>query len=430
LSLLRYEGALAAMPDDVRLAIVRRSAGDVAKALEAVAPLARDVRARGDEALRAITKRFDGVDLARFEVPRADVEAALARVDPAFGAALEAAARNIRVFHEAQRRPDLEVEVAPGVRAGRRYVPLAKVGCYAPGGRAAYPSTVLMTVLPAKVAGVGEIVLATPPRADGAIPDATLAAAAVAGADRVFALGGAQAVFALAYGTASVPRVDKIVGPGNAYVAAAKALVAGEVAIDAPAGPSEVLVVADATADADAVAWDLLAQAEHDPAASAVLVATDAPLLARARTALERALATTPRAAIAREALAARGALLLARDLDEAVAFAEAFAPEHLSIQTAAPRAVLARLRTYGSAFLGPYSPVAFGDYASGPNHVLPTAGLARSFSGLSVDDFLRRPTHQEVDREGFRTLAPTVATLARAEGLHAHAASVEARRP
>lgn len=425
----RYDGPLAGMPAATRAALMARSGGDVTKAIEAVAPLAHDVRSRGDAAVRDLTRRFDGATVDALEVLRSELAAARARVAPHVVRALEAAAVNIRRFHEAQRPRDLEVEVVPGVRAGRRYLPLDRVGAYVPGGRAAYPSTVLMTVVPAKAAGVGEVVLATPPGADGRVPDVTLAAADVAGADRVFRMGGAQAVFALAYGTASVPKVDKIVGPGNVYVTAAKVLVAGDVATDAPAGPSEALVVADATADARAVAWDLLAQAEHDPATSVVLVATDATLLAAVRREVEAGLRSTPRAALAREALASRGALVLAASLDDALAFADAWAPEHLSLAVADPRKALARVSRYGSAFLGTLSAIAFGDYASGTNHVLPTAGLARAFSGLSLDDFLRHPTHQEVTRDGFEALAEVTETLARAEGLHAHATSVETRR-
>lgn len=426
--LLRYRGPLRDLAPDLRAALLARSATDVEKALEAVRPIRDAVRTLGDKALREYTLRFDRVALAGIEVSRAERAEALGTVDPEVLAALRAAHANIRAFHEAQLRPTLDVEVAPGVRAGRRYVPLARSGVYVPGGRAAYPSTVLMAVTPAKVAGVREVVVCTPPSPEGGVNPLVLAACEIAGADRVFAVGGAQAVFAMAYGTETIPRVQRIVGPGNVYVTAAKTLVAGEVGIDSPAGPSEILILADATASAEAVAWDLLAQAEHDPQAAVVLVTTNAALAAEVEALLARLLPRCPRAEIIQASLASRGAILHEPDLAEALAFSDAYAPEHLSIQMQDPGQVLARLSNYGSAFLGPLSAVAFGDYCAGPNHVLPTAGLASAFSGLSVDDFLRRPTHLAVAPEGARRLAPAAAALAEAEGLPAHAASVRAR--
>lgn len=402
-----------------------RGRDDLRKAAEAVLGIRDAVRTSGDAALRELTLRFDRQDIASVRVPPAQIDAAYARVPAELRAALEEAARNIRAFHEAQMPHAEETTVGPGVRAGRRVVPLAAVGCYAPGGLAAYPSTVLMTAVPAKVAGVIEVVLATPPP----VADVTLAAAKIAGVDRVVQVGGAQAVFALAYGTESVPRCDKIVGPGNVYVAAAKALVAAEVATDAPAGPSEVFIVADGTTDAELAALDLVAQAEHDPNAACVLATPDHRFLDQVRRHVERILETTPRADLARQALAGRGALLLTPDLETACEAAEEYAPEHLVLAVQDPRTALQWVSNYGSAFLGPWSAIALGDYASGPNHVLPTAGLARGRAGLSVDDFVRKPTHQEVTREGVARLASTVETLAKAEGLHAHAESVAARR-
>ena len=422
-----FTGALAALPPQERARLVARGGGaqDAARDVE---PIARAVRERGDDALRELTERFDGARLAELEVPRARWDAALARLAPDARRALETAHANVRRFHEALLPKPVEVEVVPGLRAGRRPVPHRRVGVYVPGGRASYPSTVLMTVTPARVAGVRDVVVATPPGPGGDVPDATLAACALAGADRVFAVGGAQAVFALAWGTESVPRVDKIVGPGNAWVAAAKARVAGEVAIDSPAGPSEVLVLADETADAALVARELLAQAEHDPRAACVALCATAALAGAVEKEAERLLADAPRGDVVREALAARGAVLVAAR-DEALAFSDDYAPEHLVLLTRDPRADLARLSDYGSAFLGPWSTVAFGDYCAGPNHVLPTGGLARSYSGLSVDDFLRRPTHQEATPEAARALAPVAEALAALEGLPNHAAAARARR-
>ncbi|HWG90835.1 MAG TPA: histidinol dehydrogenase [Candidatus Thermoplasmatota archaeon] len=424
----RYRGPLATMPADVRAALLERSGGDVEKAADAVRALRDEVRTRGDAALRDLTKRFDGATVDTLEVARGEWRAALSGLPREVATALRVAHDNIRRFHEAQRREALQVEVAPGVTAGRRYLPLARAGVYVPGGRAAYPSTVLMAVTPAKAAGVPEVVVCTPPGPDGSVNPLVLAACELAGADRVFRVGGAQAIFAMAYGTASVPRVQRIVGPGNVYVTAAKALVAGHVGIDSPAGPSEILILADETADPRAVAWDLLAQAEHDPQAASVLVTWSRALAEEVERLLPTLVAETPRRDIVRVSLAGRGALLLAATAEEAVAFSEAYAPEHLSVQARDAEALLERLSTYGSAFLGPWSAVAFGDYCAGPNHVLPTAGLAAAFSGLSVDDFLRRPTHLHVTAEGAHRLAPAAQTLATAEGLPAHAASVAAR--
>lgn len=425
MSLFRYDGPLTGMRPEERRAVFERGREDLRKATEAVTSIRDAVRTSGDAALRELTLRFDRVDAGAIRVAPEAIEAAWGRTPAPLQAALEEAASNIRTFHEHQLPKDEEVDVGEGVRAGRRIVPLARVGCYVPGGRAAYPSTVLMTVVPAKVAGVLEVVVATPPP----VADVTLAAAKVAGADRVVAVGGAQAIFALAYGTESVPRVDKIVGPGNVYVTAAKALAATEVAVDAPAGPSEVFVVADGSTDPELAALDLVAQAEHDPNAACVLASPDAAFLAGVRAHVATQAASTPRGEIVRAALRARGALLHTTDLESACEAAEEYAPEHLVLAVAEPRMALGWVTTYGSAFLGPWSGVALGDYASGPNHVLPTSGLARGRAGLSVDDFVRKPTHQEVTGEGVRRLARTVETLAKAEGLDAHAESVAARR-
>ena len=394
----------------------------------AVAAIVAEVRERGDDALRELARRFDRVELETLEVPRAAWEAALEALDPAVRRALEQAAAAIEAFHRAQLPPPLEVEVRPGIRLGRRAEPLRRVGVYAPGGRAAYPSSVLMGVVPARVAGVEEVVVCSPPGPDGLPPAPVLAACALAGADRVFALGGAGAIAALAYGTASVPRVDKVVGPGNAYVTEAKRQLNGVVAIDCPAGPSEVLVVADETADPELVAIELLAQAEHDPDAAAVLVTTADDVARGTRAALERLLPTQPRREIIEAALASRGAILTAASLDDALDFASRYAPEHLLLLVREPRQALERVRAAGTIFLGPGSSVVFGDYSTGANHVLPTAGLARAYAGLSTPDFLRWTTYQEVSPAAAAELAGPTATLADAEGLPAHALAARAR--
>lgn len=422
---LRFVGPLGAPEVD----LVLRRAREADRPFPDVSDIERAVRERGDEAIRELTLRFDKADVATLDVPRAEWAAALAREPPEVQAALRLAASNIERFHRACLPPPVEVEVVPGLAAGRRVVPIRRVGVYVPGGRAAYPSTVLMCAVPARVAGVREIVVATPPGPDGKVPDATLAACAVAGVDRVLAMGGAQAVFALAFGTKSVPRVDKVVGPGNAWVAAAKARVAGIVAIDAPAGPSEVLVLCDATSDAELAAREMLAQAEHDPAAACVCVSTSPSVAEDVRARIEELLKDAPRGDVVRAALASRGAILLAPDEAAMCAFSDRYAPEHLVLLTSDPRVTLAQCESYGSAFLGPWSSVALGDYVSGPNHVLPTMGLARSYSGLGVEDFLRRPTHQRATQDALRALAPTAERLATLEGLPNHAAALRARR-
>ncbi|MEX2609977.1 MAG: histidinol dehydrogenase [Gemmatimonadota bacterium] len=425
---IAVEGRVGALDEGAETRLFDRGRAADPAVAEAVAALVADVRSRGDAALREQAARFDGVALEALEVPREAWDRALAELDPAVRNALQQAADAIAGFHTAQLPAPLEVELRPGVRLGRRAEPLRAVGVYAPGGRASYPSSVLMGVVPARVAGVAEVVVCSPPGPDGRPPAAVMAACAIGGADRLFALGGAGAVAALALGTASVPRVDKIVGPGNAYVTEAKRQLTGTVAIDCPAGPSEVLIVADDGADAELLAAELIAQAEHDPDAAAVLLSTSADVLAATREALTRLLDGQPRAAIVTEALAARGGLLLADSLDEAYAFATRYAPEHLLLMVADPRAGLARVRSAGTVFLGAGSSVAFGDYLTGANHVLPTAGLARAYAGLSAADFLRWTTYQEVSDDAAASLAAPTATLADAEGLPGHALAARLR--
>ncbi len=412
-------------PRDRALLFDRSTSSDHA-VRDTTARLLARVRQDGDAALRAMAQEFDGVALDAIEVPRRSWERALDALDPALRRALERAARNIRTVHEAFKPSAQSVTTADGVVIGRRPDPLARVGVYAPGGRATYPSSLLMGAVPARVAGVGEVIVCSPPGADGRPSDVLLAAAALAEVDRVFALGGAGAIAALAYGTDTVPAVERIVGPGNAWVAEAKLQVSSVVAIDSPAGPSELLVLADADAPVEVIARELLAQAEHDPAAAVVLVSDAADLLAAVEPVLARMITDAARASVIRDALAARGALVLADSLDEAVAFANSWAPEHLALMVAPAReaAVLAALRNAGTVFIGPSASVAFGDYMSGANHVLPTGGLARSYSGLSTLDFVRWTTWQRIGPDAAATLAEDVGVFADAEGLPGHAAA------
>lgn len=426
---LFVRGPLADLEPDALAALLERDLGDDGRVKDLVASLIGEVRARGDAELHDMAKRFDGVALDALEVPREAWDEALAGLSAPVHAALERAAHNIHAFHTAQVPDEVTVEVEPGVRVTRVSTAVDRAGVYAPGGRAAYPSSVLMGAVPARAAGVREVVVCSPPGPDGRPPAEVLAACAVAGADRLFALGGAGAVAALAFGTESVPRVDAIVGPGNRWVTEAKRQVAGDVVIDAPAGPSEVLVLADDDADPWLAATELLAQAEHDPDAACVLVTPSERVARETEDALARQLAETPRAEICRQALAAAGGILTTETLDEAIAFAVRYAPEHLSVMTRDAAAVARRVRTAGTTFVGKWASVAYGDYMTGGNHVLPTSGRARSFSGLSTQHFLRSFTIQEIDEEGAEAMADDVALLAEAEGLYAHAAAALARR-
>ena len=428
-SLFAVRGDLATLSAAQRARLFDRGRAADPGVEQAVSTIINDVRTRDDAALRELALRYDGAQLEALEVPRVECERALHGLQPAVRAALEEAARNIASFHRAQLPAPLEIEAAPGVVLGRRTEPLQRVGVYAPGGRAAYPSSVLMGVVPARVAGVGEVVVASPPGPDGLPPAAVLAACALARADRLFALGGAGAIAAFAFGTRTVPRVDKIVGPGNVYVNEAKRQLTGVVAIDTPAGPSEILVLADDSADPALIAAELLAQAEHDPDAAAVLVCIDAATADAVATAVTHALANQLRVGIIRTALAAHGALLVASDMADAIAFAANYAPEHLLVMTRDARALLPRLRHAGTIFLGASSSVAFGDYITGANHVLPTSGLARAYSGLSTLDFLRQVSYQEISPAAAARLAEPTVALANAEGLPAHAMAAALRR-
>jgi histidinol dehydrogenase len=395
-----------------------------------VAAILADVRERGDAAVLDYTERFDRVrapSVAALALPATDLAAAFDALAPAERDALATAAARIRAFHERQRAESWTFTEADGTRLGQRVTALARVGLYVPGGKAAYPSSVLMNALPAKVAGVGEITMAAP--APGGIRNPlVLAAAHLAGVTRAFSIGGAQAIAALAYGTATIPAVDKIVGPGNAYVAAAKRRVFGTVGIDMIAGPSEILIIADASANADWVAMDLFAQAEHDEAAQAILISPDAALLDAVAASIERQLPAMPRKDIIGASLSRRGALLRVRSLDEACAIADRIAPEHLELAVAGPESLLPKLHHAGAIFLGHFSSEAIGDYCAGPNHVLPTARSARFSSPLGVYDFQKRSSVIAVSRAGAQTLGRTAVTLARGEGLFAHARSAEYR--
>ena len=394
----------------------------------AVAEILAQVAARGDEALREYTLRFDKAYIARLEVSEAEIDEAFAAVEPEFVAILEQAAANIRAFHEKQRRNSFVVNDQPGVVLGQKITPIQKVGLYVPGGTAAYPSTVLMDSIPAKIAGCPQLVMVTPPGANGKVNPVILAAAKIAGVDRIFKVGGAQAVAALAYGTETVPKVDKIVGPGNAYVAEAKKQVFGRVAIDMIAGPSEILVVADGTCNAKIVAADMLSQAEHDKMASAVLVTDSRPLAEAVQAELERQIPLLRRSEIARASIDNNGKIIVADNLGLAIDIANEIAPEHLELCVDAPFDYLDRIRCAGSIFLGKNCPEALGDYFAGPNHTLPTSGTAKFSSALSVDDFVVKSQFTYYTADALAKVGEKVAYFARKEGLDAHANSVTVR--
>ncbi len=392
-----------------------------------VADILAEVRQKGDAALLAYAKQFDKADLQALEVSEAEIDAAFQKVEPAFIAVLQQAAENIRAFHRRQVRNSFVI-TGDGIVTGQKITPIAKVGLYVPGGTAAYPSTVLMDAIPAKIAGCKEICITTPALPDGSINPVILAAAKIAGVDRIFKTGGAQAVAALAYGTQSVPKVDKIVGPGNAFVAEAKRQVFGLVAIDMIAGPSEILVIADGKSNAAYVAADMLSQAEHDKMASAVLV-TDSMALAEAVSAeLERQLALLPREEIARTSIEQNGKIIVADRLDDVIAVANEIAPEHLELCVDNPFDYLDKIENAGSIFMGRYCPEALGDYFAGPNHTLPTSGTARFSSPLSVDDFVKKSQYTYYTKDALGAVADQIALFAQKEGLEAHAKSVTIR--
>ena len=393
-----------------------------------VADIIADVRRRGDAALKDYALKFDRVALDSLEVSPGEFDAAFDAVEPEFIDVLHTAAANIRQFHEKQVRNSFIITEREGVVMGQKVTPLDRVGLYVPGGTAAYPSTVLMDAIPAKLAGCGEIVITTPPGKDGSVNPAILAAAKVAGVDRVFKVGGAQAVAALAYGTQSVPCVDKIVGPGNAFVAEAKKQVFGRVAIDMIAGPSEILIVADGNSDAREVAADLLSQAEHDKMASAVLVTDSVSLAQAVQAEVDRQVRLLPRVEIASASIDVNGKIIVAESIDQAIDISNAIAPEHLELCLDNPFDYLEKVRHAGSIFMGRSCPEALGDYLAGPNHILPTGGTARFYSPLSVDDFVKKSQYTYFTREALGKVADDIALFARKEGLEAHARSALSR--
>ena len=410
-------------PDALR-AVLPRAELDVEVALDVVRPLCEDVRTRGAAAVRDLTQRFDGVDLESTRVPAQALKDALAALDPALRAALEEAAGRTQLVHESQRRRDAVVEVSPGGTVTERWLPVRRVGLYVPGGLLAYPSTVVMNVVPAQVAGVGSMAVASPPRRDnGGLPHpSVLAACALLGIEEVHAVGGAQAVAMFAYGTVDCAPADLVTGPGNIYVTSAKRALKGVIGIDSEAGPTEIAVLADDSADPTFLAADLVAQAEHDPEARALLITPNR------RLAKEVAVAVRVQAAgnaIALASLARKGAIIVTRDAGDAMRLANELAPEHLVVEN---EAMAREVRAAGSVFVGRWSAQAAGDYAIGSNHVLPTAGAARFRGGLNTADFVRLISVQRLTHQGLARLAPTVTTLARAEGLEAHARSIEVR--
>lgn len=411
------------------LAGLKARSGEVDRQVTAaVEEILQKVKTDGDKAVREYTEKFDGRAPEKIQLTRGDMEAGMAACNPAFLQALSEAAANIRAFHEKQKQQSWLDPQKNGVILGQRIRGLHRVGLYVPGGTAAYPSSVLMNAIPAKIAGVGEIVMVTPPLKDGGANPDILAAAYIAGVDRIFLMGGAQAVAALAYGTETVPRVDKIVGPGNIYVATAKRLVYGQVDIDMVAGPSEILIVADETADPVFLAADLMSQAEHDRLASAILIATDERIAKETLAQLESQLNQLSRADIIRESLQNYGAVILCQDMDKALELAGEVAPEHLELCCKNPLEYIGRIDNAGSVFLGHYSPEPLGDYFAGPNHVLPTSGTARFYSPLSVDSFVKKVSFIHYTEDALKACGEKIITLAEAEGLTAHAHSVKVR--
>jgi len=405
-----------------------RSGGVDAEVIGVAAKIVDDVRVRGDVALREYTATLDKAEIADFRVSAEEIEAAVAAVEPEFLDAITAAAEAIEDFHRRQLPQSWFTTQEGGIFLGQKVTPVRRAGIYVPGGRAKYPSSVLMTAIPASVAGVEEIVMVVPPAADGTVNPYTLAAAAEVGVDEIYRVGGAQAIAALAYGTDSIARVDKIVGPGNAYVTAAKKLVMGEVGIDMLAGPSEVLVLADETAIPAFIAIDLMAQAEHDPRAATYLVTTDPELPELVDEAIELLLRESPRGDITARSLADNGLVIVCPDVESALETSNLIAPEHLEVHMSEPFELLGGIRNAGAIFLGPWTPESVGDYVAGPNHVLPTGGTARFSSPLSVDDFVKKSSVLSYSAEALEVDAGTVLEIAGREGLWAHARAVSLR--
>lgn len=409
--------------------ILARKYSETADVSEVVKKIIERVQQDGDQALYQLIKEIDHVTLDTLAVSESEIEAALKGVSPELLKVMEQAKENILSFHQKQVRQGFVSTEPNGVVMGQRIIPLARVGVYVPGGTAAYPSSVLMDVLPAKIAGVKKIVMMTPTDSEGNVPAAILAAASIAGVDEIYKVGGAHGVAALAYGTETIPKVDKIVGPGNIYVATAKRMVYGEVDIDMIAGPSDVLIVADHSANPHWIAADLLAQAEHDTLAQAILVTTEETLIEKVQSELEQQLAVLPRKEIAGAAIENTGKIILVKDLEEAISIANQIAPEHLELSVSEPFALLGRVENAGSVFLGHHTPEVLGDYFAGPNHTLPTEGTARFYSPLSVDDFIKKSSYLYYTEEAMKEAASAVELFAETENLIGHARSMKVRR-
>ncbi len=410
--------------------VMNRGKIDLTEVCPSVRNIVADVRQNGDEALLRYTEKFDKVRLTASEliVNENEIKEAYKKLEKKQVNALKKASRNIARFHKKQLRLKWSTDMAKGVTAGQITKPLESVGVYAPGGKAVYPSSLLMCAVPARVVGVEKILVCTPPGENGRVSPALLVAADLAEATKIYRVGGAQGIAAMAYGTETIPKVDKIIGPGNIFVAAAKLEVNKDVAIDIPAGPSEILIIADETASPAVIASDLLAQAEHDPQAWTLLVTTSEELAETVKAKVAKQAESLPRTTIIEGSIKTNGLIVTVKDLNEAVGIANEFAPEHLVIQTKSPEEVFAKVRNAGSVFLGEYSPVAFGDYSSGLNHVLPTGGYAKFYSGLSTRDFVKTINFLKCSRQGYENLKQTTMTLARLEGLEGHARSVSIR--
>jgi len=410
--------------------IVSRGTFDFDSVFPNVEGIVRDVATDGDDAVICYTKKFDRVNLTKesIRVGEREIEESFSRLAQSEIEALKRAIKNIERFHRAQLKLSFSLYVARGVKAGRAVRPLSSVGIYAPGGRASYPSSVLMCAVPARVAGVERILVCSPPTKNGDVDPNTIVAAKLAGATDLFRVGGPQAIAAMAYGTQTIQQVDKIVGPGNVFVTAAKILVRTKVAIDFPAGPSEILILADETADPKSIALDLIAQTEHDPCAVGILMTTSKRIAKAAIAIIDKELKSLPRQNIVKTALVRRGAMILVKSLDRAVDYANLIAPEHLEIMTRDPWRIFSQVRNAGAVFLGKYSPTALGDYCAGTNHVLPTGGYARMYSGLSVNDFLKTIEFLQCTKQGHVELKETAVALAMMEGLEGHAKSIASR--
>lgn len=408
--------------------LVERSQIDADSVMQTVSEIVCNVRKNGDDSIKTYTEKFDNVKLDHLKVSEDEIKNSYNKVESNVLNALKKAAKNIEKFHKLQKPEEWYKEVDNGVMAGQIIRPIEIVGCYVPGGRAVYPSSVLMTIIPAKIAGVNKIICCTPPTHDGSVNDMVLVAADIAGADEIYKVGGAQAIAAMAYGTETVPKTDKIVGPGNIFVTAAKKFVYGDVDIDFPAGPSEVLIIADKTVNAEFIVYDMLAQAEHDPNAACALITTSRDIANEVNEKILGKIKYMKRSKIIEESLEKYGKIIIADSLDAAVDFANEYAPEHLIIMTENPEKILKDIKNAGSIFLGELTPVAAGDYGSGTNHVLPTSKCARMYSGLSTESFIKKPTVQRLSKEGVENLKDVVITLAEYEGLYAHAESFKKR--